>query len=91
MQKYVPNKSKNQTIRCSCPEGSSGPGPRQRQRGQLVFEYILLLLIAVSMAFIVRNRLTRTGAGPEQSGSLIQLWRGIVQTIGEDQPVDPAP
>ncbi len=64
---------------------------KKKQSGQLVFEYILLLLVALSMATIMRNTLTATSNDPSDSGLIIRMWRGVVQVIGNDRPVDPAP
>jgi len=62
---------------------------KKGQRGQLVLEYILLLLVAVSMASLLRNTLTASTGDAQSSGVFIKMWTTVVQTIGEDYPVDP--
>lgn len=64
---------------------------RKKQGGQLVLEYILLLLVAVSMATLLRNTLTASTGNAEDSGVFIKMWTRVVQTIGNDKPVDPNP
>jgi hypothetical protein len=52
--------------------------------GQAIVEYILLLVIAVSIAaFLVRSLVSRN---EDQPGIIINVWQSVLTTIG----VDPA-
>ncbi len=53
--------------------------------GQIVVEYVLLLSIAVTIGMVIVSLLVkRDPTAPENSGALIQRWRGIQETIGKD-------
>lgn len=54
------------------------------QKGQIVVEYVLLLLVAVSVsAILVSNLVSRN---PDDPGILVAKWHAILNTIGEDLP-----
>jgi uncharacterized protein (UPF0333 family) len=54
--------------------------------GQVVIEYVLLLLITVSIAALVISRFaSRDAANP---GFLVLKWCNIQKTIREDNPGD---
>jgi hypothetical protein len=57
----------------------------QRQRGQIVVEYVLLLVIGVSLAMIITG--TMVSRNPENPGFVVRKWLAIIKTIGED-PAD---
>ena len=56
------------------------------QSGQLIVEYVLLLVIATSIAMMIRIALVKGGETPGDSGALMQKWYQITQTIGKDDP-----
>lgn len=57
------------------------------QRGQLIVEYVLLLLIASTIAMMIRLALVKAVDGdPAESGALMQKWNQIIQTISKDDP-----
>ena len=58
----------------------------QNQSGQLVVEYVLLLLVAVSLAFAIRTTLVKGGDTPDQSGAVQQRWQAVGESIGADDP-----
>jgi len=56
-----------------------------QQSGQIVVEYVLLLSIAVTLAMVIISLMVkRDSTDPENSGALIQKWRGIQETIAKD-------
>lgn len=59
---------------------------RQKQAGQIVVEYILLLVVAVSIAILI----TRVMIGREDGneGFVIQAWQSLIEQIGSDKPDD---
>lgn len=53
------------------------------QKGQVVVEYVLLLIVLVSVASIlVKGLVGRTG----EPGVVIQTWSGLLTTIAQDTP-----
>ncbi len=58
---------------------------RQSQHGQLVVEYVLLLVISITLAFLIVQ--TLVGSGPENPGAVIRAWTGMTQAVGSD-PAD---
>lgn len=58
----------------------------QRQRGQIVVEYVLLLVIGVSLAMIITG--TMVSRNPENPGFVVRKWLAIIKTIGEDTADD---
>lgn len=56
------------------------------QRGQIVVEYVLLLMIAVLLAFVITT--TLVSRDPNSPGFLIAKWYQILQTIGGDTADD---
>ena len=54
---------------------------KKKKKGQVVVEYVLLLVIAVSMATMLMKIVSMDGKG----GDLIQVWRGLTtKIIGDD-------
>lgn len=54
------------------------------QKGQIVVEYVLLLVVAVSIsAMLVSNLVSRD---PDNPGLLSSKWHSILMTIGDDVP-----
>lgn len=56
-------------------------------RGQIVVEYVLLLVIAVSLsALLVKQLASRSSDNP---GILVSKWQSILDTIAKDVPDQP--
>ncbi len=53
-------------------------------RGQIVLEYVLLLIIGVSLATLIITTMVRRD--PENPGFLIKKWVEILEVVGQDQP-----
>lgn len=58
----------------------------KNQSGQILVEYILLLLIAVSCAMILTTSLVGRRSDVADSGILIKSWHKIITAIGNDLP-----
>lgn len=56
------------------------------QSGQILVEYILLLLIAVSCATILTKALVGRRGSEEEAGAIIKSWNNIIKAIGNDLP-----
>ncbi len=54
--------------------------------GQILVEYILLLLIAVSSAMILTTALVGRRSNVDDSGIIIKSWHNIIKAIGNDLP-----
>ena len=54
------------------------------QSGQILIEYILLLMIGLTIGNILIKTLTANG--PDQKGIIIERWQSIWKGIGEDYP-----
>jgi hypothetical protein len=61
---------------------TKGQGKRSSQRGQIVFEFVLLLVVSITIATMVSKRLVNRD--PEEPGFLIAAWGRISQSIGSD-------
>lgn len=59
-----------------------GQEKRSSQRGQIVFEFVLLLVISITIATMVSKRLV--SRSPDEPGFLISAWSRITQSIGND-------
>ena len=55
------------------------------QAGQIVVEYVLMLLVAISIAALMINLIVSRSA--DDPGFLIKSWNGIIETISKD-PTD---
>lgn len=60
-----------------------------RQSGQIVVEYVLLLVIGVSIAMIITS--TMVSRNPDSPGFLVKKWIDIIRTIGADTSDDLKP
>ena len=60
-------------------------GQLRSASGQVVVEYVLLLIIAVSIAMLITSLMV--SRNPESPGFLIKTWRGMLDTMGSD-PAD---
>ena len=58
----------------------------RNRSGQILVEYILLLLIAVSCATILTTALVGRRGSEDESGILIKNWNKIIRIIGNDLP-----
>jgi hypothetical protein len=56
------------------------------QRGQILIEYILLLLIGITIALILSKKLTGYSDEPDDRGVVIKRWIRIWDSIGKDTP-----
>lgn len=59
---------------------------KKKQSGQVLIEYILLLLIGLTVAKILMNGLTRMDDDPDRQGSVVRRWISIWNGIGKDFP-----
>ncbi|MBK8204310.1 MAG: class III signal peptide-containing protein [Bdellovibrionales bacterium] len=60
-------------------------GAVQNSRGQILVEYILLMVIVVSVALLITSFMVSRNA--DRPGFLISKWYQIIQVIGAD-PAD---
>jgi len=59
---------------------------RLNQQGQIVVEYVLLMVVALTVAILITTTLvSRSDSNP---GFLIVKWYQIIQTIGADMTDD---
>ncbi|MEN0059097.1 MAG: hypothetical protein AAGB31_09695 [Bdellovibrio sp.] len=56
----------------------------KNQKGQIVVEYVLLLVIAVSVSALLMSQLVSRNT--EEPGVLVSKWHSILQVIGSDTP-----
>lgn len=63
---------------------SNGKSILKSQSGQLVIEYVLLLIVVVTIAVLIRNMLMKKD--PDAPGSLVGKWEEIRKVIAEDDP-----
>lgn len=57
------------------------------QSGQVIIEYVLLLVIAVSLAALLTKQLVSRESGNE--GALVLKWQAMLKVIGDDISDDP--
>ncbi|MGE4131722.1 MAG: hypothetical protein AB7F86_08785 [Bdellovibrionales bacterium] len=55
-------------------------------RGQIVVEYVLLLVVGVSVAALITS--TMVSRNPESPGFLVRKWVEIINYIGSDTADD---
>ena len=60
-----------------------------RERGQIVVEYVLLLLVVVTIASLLVREMVQRGPSPEERGFIIQGWAMLVEDIAADQADEP--
>jgi hypothetical protein len=60
---------------------------RRHQQGQIVVEYVLLLVLSVSIAILIISSMV--SRNPENPGFLISSWAKLLQTIGADSAEAP--
>ena len=59
------------------------------QRGQIVVEYVLLLVIGVSVAMLITSKMVSRNS--ESPGFLVKKWYEIIKAIGQDTTDDLKP
>lgn len=59
------------------------------QGGQIVFEYVLLLVIGVTIAMLITSKMA--SRNPDRPGFLVQKWFDIIKVIGDDDADDLQP
>jgi Flp pilus assembly pilin Flp len=57
-----------------------------RESGQIVVEYVLLLVVAVSLATLITRTMISQSQG--QTGFVITFWQQIIDQIGSDKADD---
>jgi hypothetical protein len=57
--------------------------------GQIVVEYVLLLVIGVTIAVLITS--TMVSRNPDSPGFLVKKWSDIIQLIGQDTADDLKP
>ncbi|NUN06236.1 MAG: hypothetical protein HUU57_10795 [Bdellovibrio sp.] len=55
-----------------------------QNKGQIVVEYVLLLVIAVTISAVLVSQLVSRNA--DNPGILVSKWHSILTTIGSDVP-----
>ena len=60
---------------------------RNSNKGQVIVEYMLLLVVAVSIATLIISRVS--SRNENAPGFLIVKWRQIIQAIGADNATGP--
>ncbi|MGE0529602.1 MAG: hypothetical protein AB7G93_10355 [Bdellovibrionales bacterium] len=73
---------------------SSGERPSahtslQGTSGQIIVEYVLLLVIGVTIAILITS--TMFSRHPERPGFLVRKWYDVIRTIGSDTADDLKP
>jgi uncharacterized protein (UPF0333 family) len=62
---------------------------RKHQKGQIAVEYMLLLVLVVTLYFSMMSLMTKRGTeGSGDSGFIIEAWDSIIKTIGQDYADD---
>ena len=59
---------------------------QKEESGQVVVEYILLLVIAVSISAIISTSVV--GRNQDSPGFLTKAWSGLIQFVATDQTDD---
>lgn len=62
---------------------------RDRQAGQIVLEYVLLLVIGLSVAMLITSTMVSRNA--DSPGFLVRKWFQIIEFIGSDTTDDLKP
>ncbi len=70
----------------SCP--SRPKSKRAGERGQIAIEYVLILVVAVTIAVTLSKGLV--GRDPADPGLIVQSWVNILRTVGQDLADAPA-
>ncbi|HVK62345.1 MAG TPA: hypothetical protein VM432_12380 [Bdellovibrionales bacterium] len=73
-------------IRLTCEKAISKNSVRQNESGQIVVEYVLLLLVAVSIAAVITRSMI--SSDPDSPGFVISAWTALLNEIGADRADD---
>lgn len=66
------------------------PRPRQSgQSGQIVIEYILLLIVVISIGGLLMR--TLVSSDPNNAGVVYRVWQEVLIEVGKDKADEPAP
>jgi hypothetical protein len=57
-----------------------------RQRGQILIEYVLLLMIGLTVGSLMVKSLIAYSDNPEEQGIVIKRWIRIWTAVGKDLP-----
>ena len=68
------------------PEEKSKHKLLRSDSGQILIEYILLLMIGLTVGNILVKQLTGFSDDPENRGAIINRWMRIWESIGKDYP-----
>ncbi len=60
-----------------------------RESGQIVVEYVLLLVVGVSIAALITT--TMVSRNPDSPGFLVKKWMDLIKFVGEDTADDLKP
>ncbi|OFZ31336.1 MAG: hypothetical protein A2622_01745 [Bdellovibrionales bacterium RIFCSPHIGHO2_01_FULL_40_29] len=58
----------------------------RNNKGQILVEYLLLMVIAITCATILTKQLIGRGSDASNQGHIIRVWDRIIKTIGNDVP-----
>jgi hypothetical protein len=58
--------------------------PPRTQAGQVIIEYVLLLVIVVTLSSLIVTQMA--SRNEDSPGVLIRQWNAIIQQIGADDP-----
>lgn len=70
-------------------EQSSAHSIRKSQRGQIVVEYVLLLIVGLSVAMLITSQMV--SRSPDSPGFVIRKWLSIIELVGSDPSDDVKP
>lgn len=57
---------------------------RRNDRGQIVLEYLLLMVIVVSVATVLTQKLVHRSSDESSQGMVIKGWNKIINVLGYD-------
>ncbi len=58
----------------------------KNQQGQIVVEYLLLMVVVVSIAAVITKTFVARSDNPSEQGMVIKGWNKMIQFIGNDLP-----
>ena len=79
----------NQSHQNASKHGKRKRGLRQSDSGQIIVEYVLLLVLSVSLAIIISK--TMISPRPDNPGFILSAWDAMVKQIGIDYADDAKP
>jgi hypothetical protein len=56
----------------------------QGSRGQIVVEYVLILVVVISVAFLI-TKLT-VNRDTDSPGFIVSRWNSMINAVGKDKP-----